>query len=206
VGAVRETLALGATETVARSLAPAWAAAFEVLLPLDDDASCTALEWEGSSERGGSEGGEGGAAAGSRSVSNAAGSAVEVRVLDKDRFGADDFLGACVLTFKDLVAGARGSSTAAAEVDKGLGPAPEDRAAAAAGRKAAKPATRSFEFFSCKYVDILPPKGRFVATCRPAALLELTLVGASGLAAANFDGQSDPYAKVGHHRVGMIHP
>jgi len=51
---------------------------------------------------------------------------------------------------------------------------------------------------------LLPPPeaGHFFVTSSPAAYLEFTILGASGLAAANLDGQSDPYAKVGTFTYG----
>ena len=222
---------LGATEVVARSLSPAWAADFEVTLPLDDATVTGDRDDDDDDDDDGGGGGGGGGDSGGGG--NAANSAVELRVFDKDTFGADDFLGFARLGFADLCGLSAGDeapphpapasaalpaspsspnsppSTAAALVPfvpgrqscrKALGPSPEEAEAAAKQRGGKGGALvrpkRSFEFFACKYVDILPPAGSLRVACRPSVTLELTLVGAAGLAGANFDGLSDPYAKV----------
>ena len=174
-----------------------------------------------STERSASEEGEGSGSGSRNEWNNAANSHVEVTVFDKDKFSGDDYLGSCVLNFDDLVchpsrwqqqqqqqqfAVCGRQDTASRELSKELGSGTSASLSSSNNRGAPKAEKHSsssgsaFDCFSCKSSDVLlppPEAGHFIVTSSPAACLEFTILGASGLAAANLDGQSDPYAKVG---------
>ena len=224
--AVREVIALGTTETLSRNLSPQWTSAFEVMLPLDhneeganlveevNDSSSSSRERSASDEGGGS----GSAGDKGHAWNNAANSHVEVTIFDKDTFSGDDYLGSCVLNFDDLVcsssrhqqqqqqlATSSHQDNASRELSKELGSGAGTSVGAQKARQPPSSSGSAFDCFSCKSSDVLlppPEAGHFFVTSSPAAYLEFTILGASGLAAANLDGQSDPYAKVGTFTYG----
>mmetsp|Transcript_6834 Transcript_6834/g.8263 ORF Transcript_6834/g.8263 Transcript_6834/m.8263 type:complete len:1829 (+) Transcript_6834:147-5633(+) len=175
LGRVVDHLAVGETEVVNRTLSPQWDKSFEVLLPLDHVLNKSHKEIGGEAED-------------SEDGKTTESSSVEIRVFDKDTFGADDFLGYTKFGFEELL----GIEQVNKE-GKMLTPDPENVDANGKEKKVKK---RSFEFFSCRYIDILPPAGFLSMQVTPLARLNLTLIAARELVGANLNGLSDPYIKI----------
>lgn len=175
LGVVVDHCLIGETEVLTRTLNPAWKSTFEVLLPLVDSIN----PHTGGTKSDNRESSEDGEAA------KPPGSSVDIRIFDKDTIGSDDFLGYTNFEFDELL-----GIKALPSEGKPLVPDPDQDG------KEKKVKKRSFEFFSCRYIDILPPAGFMNMEISPLGRLHLTLIGARGLVGANMNGLSDPYIRI----------